>query len=370
MVLLWTLHPDVLRYSDVRIAFLLTQRKEEVLLRKHQWRTPFISDLRFDAWTSKAVRLAETLSDATEPISANWTPMRLLVEVETDAFHDSDPSPPADEDICLLNDTLEAMLVEDPVADHQAHAHPHPATPQLVPSAGVPMVDRELLMSDTNPVRLKAEYPAYSLSLSLRNNIQYTARINTSLSLPPIPDAMPTVPPESCAIPGVPGLNKSKPLTFTSAVLNRLHIRHEWLNDECIDFCSEVFQRHFGTSTSRGDSAIFSVFTIAQYLRGYDEALWRTSCLTSKFWQKNLWMIPINREFNHWTLAIVYWKKRRIAYFDSFASKAAWETDAPVTYAICQIHEGSDFVRLACLRSGTSPAPLCHSIRTSACRES
>ena len=104
------------------------------------------------------------------------------------------------------------------------------------------MVDRELLMSDTNPVRLKAEYPAYSLSLSLRNNIQYTARINTSLSLPPIPDAMPTVPPESCAIPGVPGLNKSKPLTFTSAVLNRLHIRHEWLNDECIDFCSEVFQ--------------------------------------------------------------------------------------------------------------------------------
>lgn len=39
--------------------------------------------------------------------------VRLLGEAEDDIFHDSDPSPPADEDNCLLNDALEAMLVDE-----------------------------------------------------------------------------------------------------------------------------------------------------------------------------------------------------------------------------------------------------------------
>ena len=56
--------------------------------------------------------------------------------------------------------------------------------------------------------------------------------------------------------------------------------------------------------------------------------------MTPEFWTKNVWMIPINREFNHWTLAIVYWKKKRIAYFDSFGSRSAWEMDAPVRHII------------------------------------
>ena len=181
---------------------------------------------------------------------------------------------------------------------------------------------------------------------------------------------MPAVPPESCAIPPARGLLKSNPLIFNSAALNRLHQRHEWLNDECIDFCSEVLQRHFGSRTSRGNAAIFSVLTIAQYLRGYDEALWRTSRLTPEFWKKKLWIIPINREHCHWTVAMVYWKKRRIAYFDSFANKSAWETDAPVTHAVCHIDEDTDLILLACLRSSASPAPFCDSTWTSACRES
>ena len=153
---------------------------------------------------------------------------------------------------------------------------------------------------------------------------------------------MPPVPPESCVIPPIRGPANSGPLVFQSAALNRLHKPHGWLNDECIDFCSELLQRHFGSSTSRGDPAIFSVLMIAQYLRGYDQALWRTSLLTPEFWKKNLWIIPINREGCHWTVAIVYWKKRRIAYFDSFASKSAWEEDAPVTYDVFRIDRDSD----------------------------
>ena len=103
--------------------------------------------------------MAELLSGATEPIPVNWTHVHFLAEADNDAFHDSDPRLPADEDICLLNDTLEAMLVEDPVADHQGHADRHPATPPLVTSESVSNMDRELLMSDTNPVRLTAECP-------------------------------------------------------------------------------------------------------------------------------------------------------------------------------------------------------------------
>ena len=160
--------------------------------------------------------------------------------------------------------------------------------------------------------------------------IQYTARINTHLSLPSIPAGMPENPPTTCTIPVRPEYDKSKVLTFKSTALKRLNDRHEWLNDECIDLCSVLLQQHYRTTKV----AVFSVFTISQYLRGYDEALWGTSLLTPEFWKKKLWMIPINRDSCHWTLAIVYWKKRRIAYFDSFGSRSAWETDAPVIHFI------------------------------------
>ena len=71
--------------------------------------------------------------------------VHLLAEAEDNAFHDPDLlKPPADEDICLLSDTLDAMLVDDPVPDHQG----------LVTSETEPIMDRELLMCDTNPVRL------------------------------------------------------------------------------------------------------------------------------------------------------------------------------------------------------------------------
>ena len=164
--------------------------------------------------------------------------------------------------------------------------------------------------------------------------IQYTVRVNTTLSLPSIPAGMPEVPPTACTIPAVPGGPTSRTLTFNSSALNRLNKRSGWLNDDCMDFCSVTLQRHLGTATSRVDPAIFSVFTFSQYLGGYDEALWRASLWAPKFWMKKLWMIPINRELSHWTLAIVYWKKKRIAYFDSFGSRSAWEMDAPVRHII------------------------------------
>lgn len=144
---------------------------------------------------------------------------------------------------------------------------------------------------------------------------------------------MPAAPPESCTIPAV--LGQWHRLSFTSSDLGRLHQRDAWLNDTCIDYCSELLLRHIGTSATRGEPAIFSVLTITQHTSGYDEALWRVCRWVPDYWNKNLWMIPINHEGNHWTLAVVYWRKRRIAYFDSFGSKSALDMDAPVIYCIC-----------------------------------
>ena len=157
---LWNALTNVLHNSDERIAFLLAQRKEQALLRRHQWRTPLVSDTRFDSWTSQAAYLVEALSDATEPIPVNCAQVHLLAEAEDDVFHDPELlSPPADEGICLLSDTLEAMLVDDLAPNHQGHAAAHLATPPLVTSEIEPMTDRELLMCDTNPVCLTSDDP-------------------------------------------------------------------------------------------------------------------------------------------------------------------------------------------------------------------
>ena len=153
---LWSLLADITYHSDIRIAFHLRQRKEQILLRKHQWRTPLVSDLQFDARTAEAVCLAETLSGVTEPISVNWLHVHVLAEVEEDDFHASGPGTSADNDVCLLSDTLEAMLVEES-PDHKEHAGVHATISAAVASESIPMPHRELLMSDINPVSLTVE---------------------------------------------------------------------------------------------------------------------------------------------------------------------------------------------------------------------
>lgn len=81
--------------------------------------------------------------------------VHLLAEIEDDIFHDSDSSPPADEDNCLLSDALEAILIEE----DQGHTDPR-STPQLTPPSLVspegpaPMTDRELWMTAASPVCL------------------------------------------------------------------------------------------------------------------------------------------------------------------------------------------------------------------------
>ncbi|KAI1788532.1 hypothetical protein LXA43DRAFT_871760, partial [Ganoderma leucocontextum] len=107
-----------------------------------------------------------------------------------------------------------------------------------------------------------------------------------------------------------------------------------WLNDDCINLGAQVIMRHLGTPAARGDPVIFSSFVLSKHHKGGDEGLWRVCKSSSEFWKKDIWIFPIHSNGNHWALAIVYWRKRRIAYFDSLHSKIAFETHVKDVFAL------------------------------------
>ena len=125
-------------------------------------------------------------------------------------------------------------------------------------------------------------------------------------------------------------IQHNRDLSFSPRDLNRFLQPYAWLNDECLNGGSQAILRHFGASHAGVDPALFSTWVIPTHLSGDDDALWRHSRVATDFWKKNVWLIPIHRDGNHWTLAIVYWNKRRIAHFDSLGSKHAFEMDVKV----------------------------------------
>ena len=91
---------------------------------------------------------------------------------------------------------------------------------------------------------------------------------------------------------------------------------------------------HLGTASCRGDPAIFTSLVHPRYQIGSDTSLWRVCGQMGEFWKKDIWIFPINRNGNHWTLVIVDWKKGRMAHFDSFGSKTAFKNDVQVRICI------------------------------------
>ncbi|OSX60411.1 hypothetical protein POSPLADRAFT_1058572 [Postia placenta MAD-698-R-SB12] len=54
-----------------------------------------------------------------------------------------------------------------------------------------------------------------------------------------------------------------------------------------------------------------------------DATLWRNAAST-RFWEKDVWTIPIHYE-DHWMLATIDIPRSRVAYFDSFAREHPWK---------------------------------------------
>ena len=119
-------------------------------------------------------------------------------------------------------------------------------------------------------------------------------------------------------------------LFFSPHDLNKFLQPYAWLNDECINGGSQAILRHFSSARAPSHTSLFSSWVITTHLSGDDDALWRHSRVAAEFWKKDIWLIPIHRDGNHWTLAIVYWRKKQIAYFNSFSSKRAFETDVKI----------------------------------------
>ena len=187
------------------------------------------------------------------------------------------------------------------------------------------MIERELLLSNSNPVC--ANVP-YNSNHSRIFSLQFSVFLETSICLRPPPPDMPERADKSRTIHRT--IQDNRDITFSPHDLNRFLQPHAWLNDECINGGSQAILRHFGSSHAGVDPALFSTWVIATHLSGNDDALWRQCRVAKTFWNKSIWLIPIHHNDNHWTLVIVYWNKRRIAHFDSLGSKRAFEMDVKV----------------------------------------
>ena len=157
---------------------------------------------------------------------------------------------------------------------------------------------------------------------------QFEVRRETSLTLPPPPVNMPTRAGASLTIPGNP--DHKRHISFSQDDLNRFHQHHAWLSDDCINGGSQVILRHLGTARSCGNPALFSTWIHTNHLHGDDDSLWRFCRDTPEFWTKDIWLLPIHKNQNHWVLAIVYWKETCIAYFDSLSDLSTFESDVKV----------------------------------------
>ena len=140
------------RPRDAPIMSLLKHQKEQLLLLRFRWRNPLIPDHRFQALTAEASKIAQDLSGLHEP-QLDWIRIDIAHEWEDDA------SEFPDAEMCLARDLLE-VLDNDPVdSDKPTLANSDgPATDVVLP-----MIERTLHLSDSNPASKSAQYAIVAL---------------------------------------------------------------------------------------------------------------------------------------------------------------------------------------------------------------
>ena len=119
------------------------------------------------------------------------------------------------------------------------------------------------------------------------------------------------------------------------AELQTLSRTNGLLNDVCMNgipkLLHELFVKDPEHQIPAERCAIFSTYDLYRIrYRASDAELWRsTNC--HKFWEKNVWIIPIHREAEcHWVLAVLYLQDKEIHLFDSLAGKVSWNHDIQV----------------------------------------
>lgn len=120
-----------------------------------RWKTPFVSDQRFQSHTEEAARIAQHLTGEINPPPIQWVHVPYQ-----DGIMDSSPHAPeghyADEEVVIAHDTLEELLfleesdAEDDILELTAAS---PSRLQQVLEDDMPLIQRTLLFTDEHPVR-------------------------------------------------------------------------------------------------------------------------------------------------------------------------------------------------------------------------
>ncbi|KAI0371630.1 hypothetical protein BV20DRAFT_978666 [Pilatotrama ljubarskyi] len=180
--------------------------------------------------------------------------------------------------------------------------------------------------------RTKKQKKLYTPLCDLRTTYGQYAILEVQQDVTPLVD----IPPQGPATAGpvtviIPATTDLPRVLIPAQDMGRFLQPTAWLSDDCVNGGAQVLLRHYGTcSTHGGEPAIFSTRIFTMHCNHVDDdTIWRDCGLTTAFWRKDVWILPIHRTLPslHWTLAIVYWRKKRIAYFDSLADEASWQTD-------------------------------------------
>ncbi|KAI9059331.1 hypothetical protein FKP32DRAFT_1668689 [Trametes sanguinea] len=246
------------------VVFFLQQRKDELLLLQARWRTPLVSDLRFDAHTRDASAVAQEVSGiATAPPRLQWIILPFADVLDSGPWGMEEA---ASADVLLACDTLDE-LVGDNLDGPRETESPLPAAATLV----------------------------------------------------------------------IPPADNFDRILLPSKELRRLRQHTAWLSDDCINGGAQALLRHYGSSSTLGGTpSLLSTRVFSLHLDDVDDdRLWR-DCSHSRYWTKDVWLLPIHRLLpsGHWTLAVIYWREGRIAYFDSMADKDVWERDVQDVFSL------------------------------------
>ena len=119
-------------------------------------------------------------------------------------------------------------------------------------------------------------------------------------------------------------------LLFESQDILRLAIPTECINDVCINGCIPLLFSAFNVSSNH-KFAVFSTHHLT-HIRHHssDNVLWKSTAYT-KFWTKDIWIIPIHRQIaGHWVLCIAHLSRHELRLFDSLGEQRPWRNDVQV----------------------------------------
>ncbi|KAJ7585718.1 hypothetical protein C8J56DRAFT_788625, partial [Mycena floridula] len=116
----------------------------------------------------------------------------------------------------------------------------------------------------------------------------------------------------------VPSDTRSRALPDTDIVINVSEINilrtpSSWLNSGCINSLSSLLQ----LISLNSKCAVLSSYAIPRIAD--DAVLWKV-LHRSKFWEKDIWLLPIHRiGEQHWVLSVIDTRRQKIGLFDSYA---------------------------------------------------